>query len=70
MCKPPNICLLKSCRGHHLMVGGNRRIAAFVAVIANILAVIIIVKKNISDKFGCSRHIQLFGCSIQLTNSI
>ncbi len=26
MCLTPNICLLKSCRGHHLMIGSNRRI--------------------------------------------
>jgi hypothetical protein len=26
MCKMPNICLLKSCRGHDLMIGFNRRI--------------------------------------------
>jgi hypothetical protein len=24
MCKTPNICLLKSCVGHHLMIGCNR----------------------------------------------
>jgi hypothetical protein len=29
MCKIPNICLLKSCRGHHLITGFNRRIASF-----------------------------------------
>ncbi len=26
MCFTPNICLLKSCRGHDLMIGFNRRI--------------------------------------------
>jgi hypothetical protein len=26
MCFTPNICLLKSCRGHHLITGFNRRI--------------------------------------------
>jgi hypothetical protein len=27
-CVLPNICLLKSCRGHHLIIGFNRRVIA------------------------------------------
>jgi hypothetical protein len=29
MCFTPNICLLKSCRGYHLMIDFNRRIEIF-----------------------------------------
>ncbi len=33
MCKTPNICLLKSCVGHHLMIGCNRCVAEAIGLI-------------------------------------